>query len=167
MSKRLLDLTGLTTMINRIKGLLNLKQDLVSNPVNNEILITDAIGQAVSSGTDLSQLLFDVDAGKNAFMLYDYSRDGMSITLPSVTSDVANTSIPNVDIDIGETMAETWAVAGMVKYEVFNGSTRLNAMPICAFSMDQQRVLRLRMMVAGPSSKTMTKLSGAVLLKHR
>lgn len=166
MADKFLSQTGLQYFWSKIKALLNTKQNIVSSPVNNEILITDTNGQAISSGTDLTTLLNDVDAGKNAFMLMDFSQN-ISATLPSVTSDVVNTSIPNVDVSISDTMGQTWAVASLAKYEVYNGSTRLNAIPVCMFSMNTQKTLRVRMMVAGTSSKAMTKIQGAILLKHR
>lgn len=148
--------------------------DKVSSPVAGEVLITDANGQAQSSGTDLTTLLNDVEAGKEAFMLKDFNQQ-INLTIPSVTSDVANTSIPNMDIDLdvidptGE-LNTKYAIAGIVKYEIYDatsGGNRLNAFPVCSFSMNGQRTLRLRCMVGGPSSKTARRIQGALLLKHR
>lgn len=147
------------------------KADLVPNPVDGEVLITDAYGQPQSSGTSLETLLNDVEAGKEAFMLKDFNQS-INITIPSVTEDVANTSIPNMDVDLdvidptGE-LNTKYAIAGLVKYEISNGSTRLNAFPVCSFSMNGQRTLRLRCMVGGTSSKAATNIKGALLLKHR
>lgn len=166
MADKYINPIGLGAIKAWIESKLGIKQNLVENPVSNEILISNGDGQAVSSGLDLDNLLFDVDAGKNAFKLYDFTQN-VSATLPSITSDVANTSIPNVDISISDEMGETWAIASLAKYEVHNGSTRLNAVPVCMFSMNTQKTLRVRMMVAGSSSKTMTKISGAIILKHR
>lgn len=148
-------------------GALSGKADLVPNAVSNEILITDANGQPQCSGTDLTQLLFDVDAGKNAIMLKDFNQS-INVTIPSVLNDIPNTSIPNVDISITSEEAQTWAIASLMKYEVFDSSNaRLNAFQVCSFSMNQQATLRIRMMVAGPNSKTAAKIQGALLLKHR
>ena len=150
------------------------KADLVPNAVNGEVLITDASGQPQSSGTDLVTLLNDVEAGKEAFMLKDFNQQ-INITIPSVTQDVANTSIPNMDIDLdvidptGD-LNTKYAIAGIVKYEIYDatsGGNRLNAFPVCSFSMNGQRTLRLRCMVGGPSSKTARRVQGALLLKHR
>ena len=162
-----LDLTGLTYLWGKITDRLSAKANLVPNAVNNEILITDANGQPQSSGTDLDTLLFDVEAGKEAFMLKDFNQS-INITIPAVTADVPNTSIPNVDIDLnvidptGE-LNTKYAIAGMVKYEITNGSTRLNAFPVCSFSMNGQRTLRLRCMVGGTQSMQATNIKGALL----
>ena len=143
----------------------------VADPVAGEILITDANGQAQSSGTDLDTLLFDVEAGKEAFALKDFNQQ-INLTLPSVTQDIANTSIPNMDIDLnvidqtGE-LNTKYAIAGIAKYEIYDaasGGNRLNAFPVCSFSMNGQRTLRLRCMVGGPNSKTARRISGALLL---
>ena len=149
-------------------------QTLVDNPVNGDILITDADGQAQDSGTDLTTLLNDVEAGKEAFMLKDFNQQ-INLTIPSVTQDVANTSIPNMDVDLNEidptgALNTKYAIAGLVKYEIYDatsGGNRLNAFPVCSFSMNGQRTLRLRCMVGGPNSKTARRISGALLLKHR
>ena len=150
------------------------KANLVPTPVNGEVLITDADGQPQSSGTDLTTLLSDVEAGKEAFMLKDFNQQ-INLTIPSVTQDIANTSIPNMDVDLdvidptGE-LNTKYAIAGIAKYEIYDaasGGNRLNAFPVCSFSMNGQRTLRLRCMVGGPNSKTARRISGALLLKHR
>lgn len=148
------------------ESILNTKADLVENPVAGDILISDANGQPVGSGTDITQLLSDVEAGKNAFMLYDFNQS-INITIPPVTQDLANTQIPNVDITISDEMAVTWAIAALAKYEVKDSSGRINAFQVCSFSMNGQKTLRLRMMVGGTLSKNAINISGAVLLKHR
>ena len=99
----------------------------VTDPVAGEILITDANGQAQSSGTDLDTLLFDVEAGKEAFALKDFNQQ-INLTLPSVTQDIANTSIPNMDIDLnvidptGE-LNTKYAIAGIAKYEIYDAES--------------------------------------------
>lgn len=157
-----------------VNNALSTKADLVPSAVNGEVLITDGSGQPQSSGTDLATLLNDVEAGKEAFMLKDFNQQ-INITIPSVTQDIANTSIPNMDIDLdvidptGE-LNTKYAIAGLVKYEIYDatsGGNRLNAFPVCSFSMNGQRTLRLRCMVGGPNSKTARRVQGALLLKHR
>ena len=174
MADQYLNKSGLSHFWGKIQTALGGKQNLVASPTNGNILTTDANGQAISSGTDLSTLLFDVDAGKNAFKLQDFQQQ-INITIPPVTNDIANTSIPNVDIDLdvidptGE-LNTNFAIAGIAKYEVFDatsGGNRLNAFPVCSFSMNSQRTLRVRMMVGGPNSKTARRIAGALLLKHR
>ena len=150
------------------------KANLVPSAVNGEVLITDAQGQPQSSGTDLAILLNDVEAGKEAFMLKDFNQQ-INLTIPPVTQDIANTSIPNMDVDLNEIdptgeLNTKYAIAGLVKYEIYDatsGGNRLNAFPVCSFSMNGQRTLRLRCMVGGPNSKTARRISGALLLKHR
>lgn len=104
---------------------------------------------------------------RDPFMLLDFTQN-LNVSIPSVMTDISNTSIPNVDVSISEELGANWAIASLAKYEVFDGSNnRLNVMPICMFSMNTQKTLRLRMMAAGPNSKAARKISGAILLKHR
>ena len=113
-----------------------------------------------------------IDALGEPFRLQDFNQQ-INVTIPSITTDVANTSIPNVDIDLniidptGE-LNQNFAIASLAKYEVYDASgNRLNVVPVCSFSMNTQRTLRVRMMCAGPSSKAAKRIQGAILLKHR
>ena len=116
--------------------------------------------------TDLQE---QIDALGEPFRLMDFSQT-LSITIPSVTQDISNTSIPNVDVVITGTVADDFAIASLAKYEVYDaasGGNRLNVFPVCMFSMNGQKTLRVRMMCAGPSSKAAKRIQGAILLKHR
>lgn len=117
----------------------------------------------------INEVKFTVDGLGEPYRLKDFSQTfTTALTIPSVTQDVANTSIPNVDITITGQEAEDFAIAGLLKYEVFDASgNRLNCFPVCSFSMDGQKTLRVRMMVGGPNSKQAKRISGAILLKHR
>lgn len=150
------------------------KANRVVNPTANTLLVTDANGQPVGTSTDIDALLFDVDAGKNAFMLKDFTQQ-INANIPPVTQDIANTSIPNIDVDLDVidptgVLNTNYAVAALAKYEVYDaasGGNRLNAFPVCSFSMNGQRVLRIRMMVGGTQYKQAYRIAGALLLKHR
>ena len=116
-----------------------------------------------------ADLQSQIDALGEPFRLMDFSQT-LNITIPSVTTDISNTSIPNVDITITGETADNFAIASLAKYEVYDATTggnRLNVMPICMFSMSGQTVLRVRMMCAGTSSKSAKRIQGAILLKHR
>lgn len=116
-----------------------------------------------------ADLQTQIDALGEPFRLMDFNQT-LNITIPSVTTDVANTSIPNVDVIITGTVADEFAVASLAKYEVYDaasGGNRLNVVPVCMFSMNGQKTLRVRMMCAGPNSKTAKRIQGAILLKHR
>ena len=183
------------------------KMDLVLNPTNGNVLITDANGQAQDGGQALTGLALKTElptieqtfdgASANAmsgaaiqpqltslqnqidglgepFRLQDFTQQ-INITIPHCNQDIANTSIPNVDIDLNiidptGVLNQNFAIAGLAKYEVYDatsGGTRLNCWPVCSFSMNSQRVLRVRMMVAGTAGKTARRIAGALLLKHR
>lgn len=99
--------------------------------------------------------------------LHDFSLTLGNINIPSIAADVTNTSLPSIDIEISDALSETWAVASLAKYEVYNGSTRINVTPVCVFSMNGQKTLRVRMMATGPNAQTATKITGAILLTKR
>lgn len=175
--------------------------DKVSSPTANDILITDANGQAIDSGvpisaiptvdqtyngtstnaqsgiaiqTQVANLQNQIDGLGEPFRLQDFTQQ-INVTIPCITEDISNTSIPNVDIDLdvidptGQ-LNQNFAIASLAKYEVFDapsGGNRLNVTPVCSFSMNGQRTLRVRMMCAGNQRKTAMRIAGALLLKHR
>ena len=150
------------------------KADLVPSAVNGEVLITDADGQPQSSGTDLATLLSDVEAGKEAFMLKDFTQT-ISAEIPYCTEDIANTSIAKITIDLdvidptGE-LGNAYAAASLAKFEVYDAATngnRINCWPVCMFSEGGQKKLSLRFMCAGTQRQTAKRITGAILLKHR
>lgn len=127
--------------------------------------------QAVKEYIDTqdADLQFQIDGLGEPFRLMDFNQQ-LNITIPSCQTDIANTSVPNVDIAISGTVAEEFAIASLAKYEVYdaaNGGNRINCWPVCQFSMNGQKTLRLRMMCAGPNGKTARRIQGAILLKHR
>lgn len=116
-----------------------------------------------------ADLQSQIDALGEPFRLMDFQQT-LNVTIPSVTQDISNIRIPNVDVTITGTVAENFAIASLARYEVYDnisGGNRLNVMPICVFSMSGQTVLRVRMMAAGPDSKVARRIQGAILLKHR
>ena len=121
------------------------------------------IDVSVSSSNEWSSTF----VSRDPFMLLDFGQT-IDVTIPSCQKDIANTSIPNVDVSITEAMGADWAIASLAKYEVKDSSgNRLNVWPVCMFSMNGQKTLRLRMMAAGPNDKAAASISGAILLKHR
>lgn len=104
---------------------------------------------------------------KDPFMLMDFNQT-LDLSLPYCTENIANTSIPNVDVVISDELGAEWAIASLAKYEVKNAnSQRVNCWPVCSFSMNGQKTLRIRMMCAGTSRQTVASINGAILLKRR
>ena len=122
----------------------------------------------------INEVKFGLDGLGEPFRLQDFNQQ-INVTIPLVSQELANTSIPNVDIDLNTidptgALNEQFAIAGLAKYEVYDatsGGNRINVFPVCSFSMNSQRTLRVRMMCAGTSAKTARRIQGAILLKHR
>lgn len=98
-------------------------------------------------------------------------KTNFDITLPVCTSDVGNTSIPNIDFAIDDTEGAEYQIVGMIAYEVFDAAnssgSRINCWPVCQFTMNTQKTLRIRMMCAGTAGKNAKSINAWVLLKHR
>lgn len=109
------------------------------------------------------ELQNQIDAIGEPFRLYDFSQT-IGVTLQPITG---NNAPVDVDIAISDAMAVDWAIASLAKYEIYNGSNRLNAIYVASFSMSGQKILRCKMMTTGTESKWANKIQGALLLKHR
>lgn len=103
------------------------------------------------------------------FVLKDFSIIfDTPIEVPSVTTNIENTAIQGIDVKISDEVGVEYAIVGVMKYEVKNDAgKRLNCFPVCSFSMDGQKTLRLRMMCAGSNSVFANSINGAILLKRR
>lgn len=170
MSDKFLNNSGLAHYDSKIKAEIAKKAD--DTKVGDLTTLTTTDKTDVVSA--INELKFDLNGLGEPFRLLDFQQQ-INISIPSITTEVSNTNIPNVDVDLnvidptGE-LNNNFAIAGLVKYEVYdatNNGNRLNVTPICSFSMNGQRTLRIRMMAAGPSSKTARRIQGAILLKHR
>lgn len=105
---------------------------------------------------------------KDPFMLLDFSQSVSGTLLPA-TSDTAisGASTGRVDITVPEQYQDEWAIASIAKWEIKNGSTRIDAFPMYSFSMNGQKTMRIGYRTSGSSNKSFTTIAGAMLLKHR
>lgn len=109
-----------------------------------------------------------IDAVGEPFRVKQFSLSTLNATLPCITEDIANTSIPNIDLSITGEEGNNYQIAGMLAFEVFDtNNARINAFPACQFTMNTQKTLRVRFMCAGTQRKVATRISCWVLLKHR
>lgn len=127
------------------------------SPVQNKV-----IANAVNN------LQFQIDGLGEPFRVKQFAISDLNTTLPMVTEEVNNTSIPNIDLTIDDTEGADYQIVGMVAYEVLDASNaRINCFPVCQFTMNTQKTLRVRMMCGGTTRKTANRISAWVLLKHR
>ena len=170
MSDKFLNNSGLAHYDSKIKAEIAKKAD--------DTKVGDLTTLTTTDKTDvvsvINELKFDLNGLGEPFRLLDFQQQ-INISIPHCNQDIANTNIPNVDIDLNTidptgVLNQNFAIAGLTKYEVYDatsGGNRLNCWPVCSFSMNSQRTLRVRMMVAGNANKTARRIAGALLLKHR
>ena len=133
---------------------------------------TNAVeNQAITNYVDgiEANLQNQIDALGEPFRVKQFLSTG-EWTIPSVTTDPANTAIPKFVLTITGDEAADFAFAGMIAYEVFDavsGGNRLNFMPVCQFLGQNQTELSIRGCVMGASSKVAKRISCWALLKHR
>ena len=117
---------------------------------------------------DTYDLQAQIDNLGEPFRVKKWDGNNLNISIPYITEDIDNTSIPKFDYTITGQEATDFQVAGMLAYEVFGADgKRINCMPVCQFTGNGQTTLSVRFMCAGTMRKTATKISAWVLLKHR
>lgn len=116
----------------------------------------------------IDELQFEIESLGEPFRVKQFSINNLTAALPCVTEDIANSSISSIDLTINDVEGADYQIVGMIAYEVFDSSNaRINCFPVCQFTMNTQKILRVRFMCAGTTRKTATKISCWVLLKHR
>lgn len=139
------------------------------NMVYNTVGVSTGITEEeyfLITGTPYDEETFPEEISGHVY-LYDFSRT-VSGTLYPVTSDVeiSNLSTGRFDLSAGD-MTEGWAIGGLPKYEIFNGNTRIDAIPCFMFSLNGQKVLRCGFRTSGTEERPFTKIKGTLLLKRR
>lgn len=162
--------------------------DKVSNPTANDIIVTDADGQAIDSGIsitalgDLAALTTDdksslvnainevYEKSGEPFRVKQWGSNSLNVEIPTCTEDISNTAIPKMVFSIDNVEGTDYQIVGMIAYEVFDaasGGNRVNCWPVCQFTGNGQKELSVRWMCGGTTRKTAKRINAWVLLKHR
>ena len=122
-----------------------------------------------NSGTMFSETVLTLTYLENndMYLVRNWSASGLNITVPSVMSDLENTQLPKLVYKSSAQDASNYQIVGMVAYEVFGPGGRINYIPVCQFTGQNQTELSVRGCVMGPDSKTAVSINAWVLLKRR
>lgn len=118
----------------------------------------------------INELKFSIDGLGEPFRVKQWQDNSLNITIPSCTQDATNINIPKLTYTISGEEGEQYQIAGMIAYEIFDassGGNRINFIPVCQFTGNDQKELSVRGCVMGPNSKVAKRISAWVLLKHR
>lgn len=127
----------------------------------------DLSALATTAKTDLVSALNEVKAGADEPFRVKKFSPAFNITVPSVTSGTPHNSLPKIVLKTEGQEAADYQIVGMIAYEVFNASGgRINYIPVCQFTGQNQTELSIRGVVAG-DSEVATKIVCWVLLMHR
>lgn len=97
-----------------------------------------------------------------------WAESGLNKTIPPCTNDVVNTNIPKFTYTLTGQDAIDYAIKGLISYEITDSSnSRLNFMPVCQFTGQNQTELNVRGCVMGSNSKVADKIVAWVLLERR
>ena len=118
----------------------------------------------------LNELKFGVDAAGEPFRIVNWAKNDLNVVVQPCTTDASNTALDKMTFKITGQEAIDYQVTGLLAYEVFDavsGGNRINAWPVCQFTGQGQTELSVRWVGAGTTQKTIKRINGWVLLKHR
>lgn len=138
---------------------------IVKNTADNAFIVEGNY----NSGTMFSETVLTLTYLENndMYLVRNWAVSGLNITVPSVMEDLTNTQIPKLVYKSPVQDASNYQIVGMVAYEVFGESGRINYIPVCQFTGQNQTELSVRGCVMGPNSKTAISINAWVLLKRR
>lgn len=109
-----------------------------------------------------------IDNIAEPFRVKQWADNTLSVTIPTCTTDIANTGIQKMEFTIDDVEGADYQIVGMIAYEVFDeDGSRINCWPVCQFTGGGQKILTVRWMCGGTTNKVAKKISAWVLLKHR
>ena len=134
----------------------------------NEVIIPEGgnAGDVLTKNTDAyGDLKWEPPVQFQNLLLIDFGQS-VNKTLKPILSP---TSKPvDIDIALPSRYQKDWALASMVKYEVFDSRNNRVEINIGAmFSMDGQKVLRIKAFAFGAEEKQISHIRGALLLAKR
>lgn len=102
------------------------------------------------------------------FRVKEWGATALSVNIPTCTTDIDNINIDKLVYKITGQEAIDYQIVGMLAYQLTDANgARINCWPVCQFTGQGQTELNVRMMCAGTTNKTATKINAWVLLRHR
>ena len=124
------------------------------NPVQNKV-ITEKITELEDGRARIKQVYLSFANG---------------LDVPPVTQDIQNTAIPKIDIKLSDAEAANWGIVGLTGWEFHDqepGGSRVNYMPVCVFTQNNQTTLTIRGVAVGQNWKYIKRGVLWVLMRHR
>lgn len=101
------------------------------------------------------------------FMRLDFSQELNTELLPISDDTAATSNTGRVDIVLPAEYQADWAIVDLNKYELKNGSTRVDAVPMFKITMSGQTIIRVGFKTSGSANKQVNAISGGLLLIRR
>lgn len=101
------------------------------------------------------------------FYLYDFNIEYESKNVLPITDPTPITGTNRFSVVIPNDLQAGWKVASLLKYELFNDSTRVDGILCYQTTMGRQTELAAAFKTSGNANATVTKFSGELLLLKR
>lgn len=112
----------------------------------------------------LTAAITELDNEMHSYVVDFSVSDTFTLQPPTSTTAPSSQATGRVEYKLPDDLKSDWKIAGVVKYEVKNGNTRINAMPVFMFTMDSQSTIRVGFV---SPVQTATRIDMAILLVRR
>ena len=145
----------------------------MSSAISKQQPMRPALGEVIDSCNatetildSVVQLVDELEAEKH-FFLYDFAEEYDSKTILPISDTTPITGSNRFNVTIPENLQADWKVASLLKWELFNGNTRVDGVLCYQFTMGGQTQLAAAFKTSGNASASITKFSGEILLLKR
>ena len=145
----------------------------MSSAISKQQPMRPALGEVIDScnATEATldsvvQLVDELEAEEH-FFLYDFNEEYEAKTILPISDPTPITGSNRFDVIIPENLQAAWKVSSLLKWELFNGNTRVDGMLCYQTTMGGQTQLAAAFKTSGDASASVTKFSGEILLLKR
>lgn len=101
------------------------------------------------------------------FMLYDFGQVINTTLYPVTNAITIDDRSGRIDVHVPTNLVNEWKIANVIKYELFNNTSRVESIKLYEFSMNTQKTIRIGFRTTGNASKTVNKIQGSLFLIRR
>lgn len=141
-------------------------EESIGEGFSQEHTIAQAIADADQQISNVNDLIAELEAEEH-FYLYDFAEEYEAKTVLPISDSTPVTGSNRFSITIPENLQADWKVASLLKWELFNGNTRVDGILVYQTTMGGQTQLAAAFKTSGDASASVTRFSGEILLLKR
>lgn len=144
----------------------NSTEHAIDSVVASVEAIEKSIGDGFSQEHTIAQAIAELESEEH-FFLYDFNEEYEAKTILPISDSTPITGSNRFNVTIPENLQADWKVASLLKWELYNDTTRVDGMLCYQTTMVGQTQLAAAFKTSGNASASITRFSGEILLLKR